>query len=931
MMLHLLIALMAGQAAPGRVEGEPKAPEGFVVEKVADSTFPMFATFDDRGRLYVTESSGGDLYLELQNQTPGCRIRRFEDKDGDGVFETSTVFAEGLRPSMGLVWRAGKLYVADPPDLAVLEDLDDDGRADRRHVILSGFGHRDNGSLHGLLFGPDGLLYMTTGEPDGYALKGRDGKILSGVSGALLRCKPDGSDPEVVARGFENLVEIAFLPGGDIIGTCNWYQKPAGGIRDALVHLVDGGLYPYVPDKGTALPLTGTLIPPLALFPAVALSGLARLESASFPEAMRGNLFSAQHNSRKVQRHVLTRSGSSYAAESFDFVTCESPDFHPSDVLEAPDGSLIVVDTGAWYVQHCPTGKIRNSRAPGGIYRVRYTGPKAGGKRAEPARIPVGLSPELLQKWLPDPSASRALARMAKPEAAPALVAVLQSGDASQRFAAAEALATCGTPESVPAIWAALAGEPDRFLEHSLIHAAGRIADGKALEAALKHEHPRVQKAALQLLDQKTELPANFVLERAGASDPELRLAALRILQRHPAWVTSAAVLVESWLSRELREDEERTRLNSLILAFQSDGRIQELVGAALQKGSGARRAFLLETISEASLTKLPGPWKDGISASLAHDDPAVRGAALRTVAVLRLQDQDEKLAEIADRAVEPPAIRLEALRAIVARRPRLSAASLEFLRTQVTAGGEALPRLAAAEVLRAATLADADLALVLKSIRGDGLISPSLFLPALSRAGGPALDEAAASIRGGWRPSMTELGPLIEKFPADARDLVEKGGQELGAKLARFEALLKGGDPAKGREIFFGKKVACGTCHAVGTQGGKVGPDLTKVGAIRAGRDLLESILLPSSTFAQGYEPYLVLTQDGNVLSGLIARQSADAVVLRDAGGAEVQLRRDRIKEMRRAEKSIMPEGLERAISEQEFRDLMAFLQGLK
>src|SRR5206468_11198692 len=91
----------------------------------------------------------------------------------------------------------------------------------------------------------------------------------------------------------------------------------------------------------------------------------------------RGNLFSAQHNSRKVARHVLTRAGSTFIAESHDFVWSDDPDFHPSDVLEDADGSLLVIDTGGWYVQHCPTGRIRDSRAPGGIYRVRYAKAKA--------------------------------------------------------------------------------------------------------------------------------------------------------------------------------------------------------------------------------------------------------------------------------------------------------------------------------------------------------------------------------------------------------------------------------------------------------------------------------------------------------------------------------------------------------------------------
>src|SRR5258708_22078254 len=238
-MIALILPALLGQ--------DPTGPAGFTLQKAAESSFPMFATFDDRGRLYVTESSGGDLYVELKTRVRGCRIRRFEDKDGDGVFETSTIFADGLTPSMGIAWHDGKIYAADPPDVVSFEDLDDDGKADRRRVILSGFGHSDNGSLHGLVFGPDGLLYMTTGEPDGYSLTGRDGKKLTGVSGALIRCKPDGTNVEVLARRVENLVEIVFLPGGDILGTCNCYQKPEGGIRDAILHLVDGGLYPYFP------------------------------------------------------------------------------------------------------------------------------------------------------------------------------------------------------------------------------------------------------------------------------------------------------------------------------------------------------------------------------------------------------------------------------------------------------------------------------------------------------------------------------------------------------------------------------------------------------------------------------------------------------------------------------------------------------------
>jgi putative membrane-bound dehydrogenase-like protein len=220
-----------------------EVPMGFKVDRAVEPgriDFPMFAAFDDRGRLFVAESSGLDLYAELQALTRKCRVSVLEDRDGDGRFEQTAVFADKLVFPMGLAWREGKLYVADPPNLITIEDMDGDGRGDKRTVILSEFGHKDNGSLHGLIFGPDGWLYMTTGSPDGYRFKRADGSVLEGESGALIRCRTDGRDVEVIARGFENLVEVVFTPEWEIIGTDNWFRWPEGGVRDALGHASAG-------------------------------------------------------------------------------------------------------------------------------------------------------------------------------------------------------------------------------------------------------------------------------------------------------------------------------------------------------------------------------------------------------------------------------------------------------------------------------------------------------------------------------------------------------------------------------------------------------------------------------------------------------------------------------------------------------------------
>jgi len=272
-----------------------QVPAGFTIQRVAGPpavSFPMFGTLDDKRRLYVTESSGNDLYAELKEQVRKCRVSRLEDRDGDGQYETANVFADNLTPCMGLVWRNGKLYIADPPDLVTLEDTDGDGRADKRTVILTGFGHTDNGSLHGLTFGPDGWLYFTTGNPDGYDLHGPDGSHTRGQVGALLRCRSDGSRVETIARGFENLVEIVFLPDGSIIGTDTWYQLPESGVRDALVQLLEEGQYPIHPIDPTVPHLQfNAVLPAVALFPAVAHSGLEIYHGNAFPPESEGVFF----------------------------------------------------------------------------------------------------------------------------------------------------------------------------------------------------------------------------------------------------------------------------------------------------------------------------------------------------------------------------------------------------------------------------------------------------------------------------------------------------------------------------------------------------------------------------------------------------------------------------------------------------------------
>ena len=150
---------------------------------------------------------------------------------------------------------------------------------------------------------------------------------------------------------------------------------------------------------------------------------------------------------------------------------------------------------------------------------------------------------------------------------------------------------------------------------------------------------------------------------------------------------------------------------------------------------------------------------------------------------------------------------------------------------------------------------------------------------------------------------------------------------EEQKTRLAELAPLADGGDAQRGRHIFFGKKAACAGCHTIATEGGKVGPDLSTIGKIRTGRDLLEAVAFPSASFARGYRSYTILTEQGRVHTGVISRQTSDHIYLRTTELAEIRIPRKSIEAMKESATSIMPKGLEKTMTPQEFSDLVDFL----
>jgi putative heme-binding domain-containing protein len=175
----------------------------------------------------------------------------------------------------------------------------------------------------------------------------------------------------------------------------------------------------------------------------------------------------------------------------------------------------------------------------------------------------------------------------------------------------------------------------------------------------------------------------------------------------------------------------------------------------------------------------------------------------------------------------------------------------------------------------------------------------------------------------------------LLPRFPeavqTAARPLMAKLEQEKQTRLARLsklsEVLTQSGDVSRGREVFFGAKATCSSCHTIGMVGGHVGPDLTSIGAIRSPQDLLEAIVLPSESFVPGHEVYRVETAT-DVYSGVLGGRSENAVTLIAGPNDEIRIPRDKIVRMGFASVSLMPEGFDETLTRQELVDLMIFLK---
>ena len=374
----LLVILLANCSLPAEVVSVGnrrfEIPDGYELQLATTpglTARPIVVDFDSQGNLYVAESSGTNDNVHVQLETKPHKILRLTDTDLDGVFDQRTVFADQMMFPEGTLWHEGSLYVAAPPQIWKLTDTDGDGVADRREIwfdakTLTGCAN----DLHGPYLGRDGWIYWCKGAFAEQTYQRPDAAAFVTRAAHIFRRRPTGGTIEaVMTGGMDNPVEVAFSPVGERFFTTTFFQHPASGQRDGLVHAVYGGVYGKQHGVIDGHPRTGDLMPVMTHLGAAAPSGLCFLESDGLRHA--GDLVSACFNLHAVFAHELVAQGATFRTEDARLVSTDDLDFHPTDVVEDADGSLLIVDTGGWYKLCCPTSQLHKPDVLGAIYRLR--------------------------------------------------------------------------------------------------------------------------------------------------------------------------------------------------------------------------------------------------------------------------------------------------------------------------------------------------------------------------------------------------------------------------------------------------------------------------------------------------------------------------------------------------------------------------------
>ncbi len=940
---------------------------------------PFHFSFDERGRLWVAQSrqypypagltmiSRDKYYRAHYDKVPPAPpnhdrgmdiISIHESTKGDGVYDRHKVFLDGLNMANAVVRGHGGVWIMHSPYLLFYPDADGDDVPDGPpEVRLAGFGLEDTHSTaNGLVWGPDGWLYGGQGSTTSCRVTrpGVDAPNAPGVAfeGCMVwRYHPRSKAFEIFAEGSGNTFGLEVDAQGRLHSGHN-----GGGTRGW--HYVQGGFYqmqgvdpgkfgpPRNPYAFGELPnlKTADKVVRFTHFGAFA-------EGTAMPSKVSGMLFGLDPLHNLVTTSVRTPRGSTFSTTDQEPALRSSDTaFRPVYIANAPDGSLFVSDMYEFYIAHGQHYQNQIDPTSGRIYRLRgkdatletdvnlaaKTTAQLVGLLSHPNKWHRHTAVRLLGERK-DPAAAEPLRKAVAGDAGlGALWALHQSAGLDE----ATAQVALSHPSAPVRLWAARLSGDEHGLNRNLgagRHAAGTLSP-RLFEALLARAGVETDAEVLSQLAataRRLDAPQALALVAAvlghdeAVQDPYIPMLCWWVFEAHiPAANAEIAALMKSpalW-DKPMVFDH---LLSRLARRYAVEGKRQDLLlcaqlfhAAPSPRHAGQLLKGLEEAFRGRPMTGLP----DELLAGLKKAGP------LPLIFRVRLGERDA-VAEAVRRLQEgKPDERILFARAFgELREPSAVAALL------AAASGPVPDELRKASLSSLSSYDDeaigAQVAALLPKLAGD--VRTAAFALLASRAKWSARlldavqagrvkvkdvpDDVATRLRGSEDKPLADLAARVLPVSVPVAAEFQKRIDEVGA-------VLKGGagNPYAGEATFTAR---CASCHKLFFKGGNVGPDLTQYQRDNLGTMLL-SIVNPSAEIREGFQYYLVATNDDRILSGFFVDRDNQVTVLRGLDGENITLRAADIRAIKPTGQSLMPAGLLDGLSDVQLRDFFAYLR---
>lgn len=934
-----------------------KVRPGLRIELVAAEPLvmdPINIDWGADGRLWVVEMADYPLGIDGKGQ-PGGRVRFLEDSDGDGKYDRSKLFLDGLNfPTAVKPWRDGVLVIACP-EILFAKDTNGDGRADKIEVLYRGF--REGNQQHrvnGLEWGLDGWLYLANGDSGGTVESVKTGETLE-LGAFDLAIQPDTGAMRL-ETGRTQYGRVRDDEG-------NWFgcsnSRPIFHFRlsDEMLRRNPHAVYPPAvadidsgPDPRRVFPISRggqRYNDPKAENRFTSACGLAIYRDVRLGEAFQGDAFICEPVHNLVSRRKLVPDGATFRAiraedeTDSEFLASTDHWFRPVAAKTGPDGGLWVVDMHRYVIEHpewipAPWQKVLDLRAGhdrGRIYRV------VSGNCGSPApRDMTALKAEELLAslgsvggWERD-TAQRLLKTMERLSFEDSL----SMGLALVSPTGVNSLKPPWPPDLDPPF--KLGGAPPPSFLHLLGLFGDQQVPTEVVKRGLLSQSELEKRAALRVLTAEHSLESELIALATAAEDPATAAVAAEALEKYPSpW---ASVTLADLLIQQANDP--------IVIAAGVSSLIPHIEFVALRishsEKAEALAPHVLETAVALNHTK-------AIAALIGSKEHG------RAIVPLFLGVLDR-------RNIDLEAFRQKAETPLHAPLDRILGQVREARSIALDPAAEATGRLAAIPLLGRLKAQRADDLTALITLLGPGAV-PELQVAAATRilelgalgstfAGwntlGPAVrarliggsltyrnqvEDLLAALEAGQVPKTSIDAATRErllnypqsKFREQAAALfgAEAANPDRAAVIARFAPALKEkGDPARGRALFTG---LCAACHQLGGIGRPFGADLAAL-ADKSPGALLTAILDPNAAVEDKYLLYQIDTKNGENLAGLIVAETGPAVKLLLLDGTERDLPRDQIAKQQSIGRSAMPEGLEATLDNPAMADLIAFIR---